>query len=195
MNSPANMHMKTASSQSHVDCKDDSFGDGSQITRRTFCNELLLTSTVIVLWASPIAGEAATLQESILAYPPRKIEGAERLIAGTSLYFEYPTRNDPAVLLRSSEGEYTAYSRKCSHAGCSVEFDATRRCLKCPCHQGTFDARIGHVMYGPPRRPLDQIVLQLRSGGQVWAVGKSIGRNAEGLARLARQQERGILQF
>jgi Rieske Fe-S protein len=112
-----------------------------------------------------------------------KIEGAEKLIVGSSLYFAYPTRNDPAVLLRSSEGEYTAYSRKCSHAGCSVEFDVARRWLKCPCHQGTYDVRIGHVIYGPPRRPLDQIVLEMRSGNQVWATGKSIGRDADRYAR------------
>jgi hypothetical protein len=30
-------------------------------------------------------------------------------------------------------------------------------------------------MYGPPPRPLDQIVLQMRAGSEVWAVGKTIG--------------------
>lgn len=159
--------------------QDNGSGNTSQITRRTFCNELLLTSTVVLLAPQTVSGESATAQESTVAYPPMKIDGAEKLIAGSSLYFEYPTRNDPAVLLRSSEGEYTAYSRKCSHAGCSVEFDTARRCLKCPCHQGTFDSRMGQVMYGPPRRPLDQIVLQMRSGGQVWAIGKSMGRNPD----------------
>jgi len=135
------------------------------------------------LGARTVAGETAVVQESEIAYPPRKIEGAEQLIVGSSLYFEYPTRNDPAVLLRSMEGEYMAYSRKCSHAGCSVEFDPGRRCLKCPCHRGTFDARMGYVIFGPPQRPLDQIVLQMRSGGQVWAIGKSVGRNAERIAK------------
>jgi Rieske Fe-S protein len=42
-----------------------------------------------------------------------------------------------------------------------------------PCHLGQFDARLGYVMYGPPQRPLDQIVLQMRAAGQVWATGKS----------------------
>jgi Rieske Fe-S protein len=169
--------LKTASEPAHIDNE-----DGAQISRRTFCNELLLSSTAVML-RSGVSGEVVTAQESTIAYPPMKIEGAEKLIVGSSLYFEYPTRNDPAVLLRSSEGEYTAYSRKCSHAGCSVEFDAARRCLKCPCHQGTYDVRIGHVIYGPPRRPLDQIVLEMRSGNQVWATGKSIGRDADRYAR------------
>lgn len=156
--------------------------DGSlPVTRRTFCNDLLLTSTGIVL-AAPAIGNTVAAQASMVAYPPRRIEGAETLLSGASLYFNYPTRNDPAVVLRTSEGELKAYSRRCSHAGCSVEFDAPRRCLTCPCHQGAYDARMGHVMFGPPRRPLDEIVLQVRAGGQVWAVGKSLGRNAELIA-------------
>ena len=155
----------------------------SQITRRTFCSELLLTSTGLVLAAQSVAANSPT-PDSTLAYPPMKIEGAEKLIPGSSLYFDYPTRNDPAVLVCLSEGEYSAFSRKCSHAGCSVEFDG-RKCLKCPCHLGQFDARLGYVMYGPPPRPLDHIVLQMRAGGQVWAIGKSVGRNDERFARNA----------
>jgi arsenite oxidase small subunit len=156
--------------------------DGSQpVTRRTFCSDLLLTSTGIVL-AAPAIGKAVSAQDSMVAYPPRKIEGAETLLPGASLYFNYPTRNDPAVVLRTHEGELKAYSRRCSHAGCSVEYDAPRRCLSCPCHQGAYDARMGQVMFGPPRQPLAEIALQVRAGGQVWAIGKSIGRNAELIA-------------
>jgi arsenite oxidase small subunit len=151
-------------------------------TRRAFCTDLLLTSTGLVL-AAPTTAKVLAAQDSMVAYPPRKIENAETLLPGSSLYFSFPTRNDPAVLLRSSEGEYRAYSRRCSHAGCSVDFDAPTRCLKCPCHRGTFDARMGYVMFGPPRRPLDEIVLQARGGGQVWAIGKSFGRNTETIAQ------------
>ena len=156
----------------------------SEISRRTFCNELLLTSTGLVLAAQSVVANSPSPPDSTLAYPPMKIEGAEKLVPGSSLYFDYPTRNDPAVLICLSEGEYAAFSRKCSHAGCSVEFDGGK-CLKCPCHLGQFDARLGYVMYGPPQRPLDHIVLQMRAGGQVWATGKSIGKNDERFARNA----------
>lgn len=152
----------------------------SHTTRRAFCADLLLTSTGLML-AAPAITKA---QDSMVAYPPRKIDGAELLLPGSSLYFNYPTRNDAAVLLRISESEYRAYSRRCTHAGCSVDFDGPSRSFKCPCHRGTFDARMGQVMYGPPRRPLDEIILEVRSGGYVWAVGKSNGRNTEIIADL-----------
>jgi Rieske Fe-S protein len=148
---------------------------GGEITRRTFCNRVLLTSVGLGLVANNLKGEAATQQTPPLAYPPLKIEGAERVMPGSFLYFTYPTANDPAVLVRAHDGECLAYSRKCAHLGCSVDFDPQRRCLRCPCHRGAYDPRTGYVMFGPPPRPLDQIVLQVRAGGEVWAVGKRIG--------------------
>jgi Rieske Fe-S protein len=148
---------------------------GSEIARRTFCNRVLLTSVGLGLAARSLRGEAKQAPTPKLAYPPLKIEGAERVMPGSYLYFTYPTANDPAVLVRAHDGECRAYSRKCAHLGCSVDFDRQRRCLRCPCHQGVYDSRTGYVMYGPPPRPLDQIVLQVRAGGEVWAVGKRIG--------------------
>ncbi|HCX29038.1 MAG TPA: hypothetical protein DHU55_04585 [Blastocatellia bacterium] len=148
---------------------------GSEITRRIFCNRMLLTSVGVGLAANNLRGETAKEQTPALAYPPLKVAGAERVMPGSFLYFSYPTANDPAVLVRAHDGEYLAYSRKCAHLGCSVDFDSERRCFKCPCHQGVYDPRTGYVMYGPPPRPLDQIMLQMRAGSEVWAVGKRIG--------------------
>ena len=157
----------------------------SHTTRRDFCADLMLSSAAFVLVASNVPTVEAA-QDSTVSYPPRRIEGAELLLPGSGLYFNYPTRNDPAVLLRSNDGEYRAYSRRCSHAGCSVDFDPSDRCLKCPCHAGTFDSRMGHVVFGPPRRPLDVIALQVRAGGQIWATGKSLGRDTEVITQSVR---------
>ena len=148
----------------------------SGITRRTFCNRALLTSAAVVVAGSKAAGQKDQ-QQNLLAYPPSKIEGAERVMPGSYLYFNYPKANDPAVLLRTTDGQYLAYSRKCAHLGCSVDYDSSARCLRCPCHRGVYDARNGYVMFGPPPKPLDQIVLQMRDGGELWAVGKRFGGN------------------
>lgn len=145
------------------------------IPRRTFCNRVLLTSAGLALAASDLKGQKKDQHGTSLFYPPVKIEGAERVLPGSFLYFNYPRANDPAVLVRSQDGEYLAYSRKCAHLGCSVDFNSARRCLECPCHRGIYDARTGYVVYGPPPRPLDQIVLQMRAGGELWAVGRRSG--------------------
>ena len=154
----------------------------SHTDRRSFCTGMLLTSAGLMLASSDVA-KTVTAQDSTVRYPPIRIEGAELLLPGSSLYFNYPTRNDPALLLRFSDNEFRAYSRRCSHAGCSVEFDRPSRCLRCPCHRGAYDARMGNVLLGPPRRPLDEIVLEMRAGGQLWAVGRTSGNNPEIVAQ------------
>jgi Rieske Fe-S protein len=147
----------------------------AEITRRRFCSCLLLTSTGLLIAATTPGSDAAAQQAPSLAYPPLKIEGAERLMPGSSLLFAYPTANDPAILVRAEDGQFYAYCQRCSHMGCSIYFERASRRLECPCHKGAFDPHTGLVLNGPPLRPLDLIVLQIRAGGEVWAVGKSIG--------------------
>jgi Rieske Fe-S protein len=148
------------------------------ITRRRFCNRVLLASTALALAAKGLRAQGVKRHGVLLEYPPIKIDGAESVMPGSFLYFSYPTSNDAAVLMRAPDGQYFAYARKCAHLGCSVDYNGARRCLICPCHQGTYDARTGFVLFGPPSRPLDPIVLQMRTGGQVWAVGKTIGNSS-----------------
>ena len=42
--------------------------------------------------------------------------------------------------------------------------------IRCPCHDGMFDMATGRPLAGPPRRPLPQIVLDVRDG-QIFATG------------------------
>lgn len=148
--------------------------DHEEITRREFCNCLLLTSTGLLIAATTSTPEAAAQQDPLLAYPPLRIEGGERLMPGSSLYFTFPRAGDPAILVRAQDGQYYAYSQKCSHMGCSIYFERASRRLECPCHKGAYDAQTGFVLNGPPTRPLDLIVLQMRAGGEVWAVGRTL---------------------
>jgi Rieske Fe-S protein len=149
-----------------------------QIDRRSFCGRALITSAGVVLTTKALSA-TPSIEQNLAVYPPQKIEAAERLLPGSFLYFNYPRRENQAVLVRGKDGEFVAFSRKCAHLGCAVEFDSTRRCLACPCHRGTYDSRTGYVIYGPPPRPLDQIILQVRAGGEVWAVGKTIGNSSD----------------
>lgn len=149
-----------------------------QFNRRVFCHRLLVTSSALLVSAAALQPVAAH-EDSQVAFPPLRIEGAEALMPGSSLYFNYPSRSDAAILVRSQAGEYYAFGQKCSHLGCSVYFDRNRRCLECPCHRGSYDAQTGFVLHGPPTHPLDQIALQMRAGGAVWAVGRSMGRGGD----------------
>jgi nitrite reductase/ring-hydroxylating ferredoxin subunit len=167
------MNMQKSSTPT-LDEQSDAPDHDDQVSRRTFCNRLLVTSSGLLIGAAALSSVAASANLQA-AYPPLRIEGAEGLMPGSSLYFNYPSRTDPAILVRSSAGEYYAFGQKCSHLGCSVYFDRNRRCLECPCHLGAYDAQTGFVLHGPPTQPLDQIALQMRAGGAVWAVSRSSG--------------------
>ncbi|MGH9880876.1 MAG: Rieske 2Fe-2S domain-containing protein [Pyrinomonadaceae bacterium] len=150
---------------------------GLDMTRRKFCSRLLVTLSALMLAARKLIARPSSQRGFQLAYPPMKIQDAERLMPGSYLNFVYPSANDPAILVRGDDGEYFAHSRRCAHLGCSVDFDSARRCLDCPCHHGAYDPKSGAVLYGPPTKSLEPIILQLRTGGEVWATGKGISNS------------------
>lgn len=149
-------------------------GEEAQVTRREFCNFLALTSTALFAAAAGFAAKAALDSRRAEEFAPAKIEGAEALAPGAALNFRYPTEDDTAILVRTREGEYHAFGQKCTHLACPVYLEQQRQRLECPCHEGGFDVRTGQVLYGPPPRPLDEIVLE-RRGAEVWAVGRKAG--------------------
>jgi ubiquinol-cytochrome c reductase iron-sulfur subunit len=64
-------------------------------------------------------------------------------------------------------GDYVAYSKICTHAGCPVSLyeQETSRIL-CPCHQSQFDVTQGSKpVFGPATRPLPQLPIGLDNEG------------------------------
>ncbi|MDT4955571.1 MAG: arsenite oxidase small subunit [Acidobacteriota bacterium] len=150
----------------------------AQVTRREFCNFLALTSTALFVGAAGFAGKAMLDRNRQPQYAPAKIDGAETLAPNSSLNFCYPTEKDTAILVRARDGQYFAYGQKCTHLSCPVYFEQQHGRLECPCHEGGFDVMTGNVLYGPPPRPLDSIELEVREGGEVWAIGRKAGSDA-----------------
>lgn len=155
--------------------------DESQVTRREFCNFLFLTSGAMLVGTAAFAGKSAYDAQFVPTYAPLKIEGASNLQPGMSLNFRYPTPQDSAILIRAQDGNYYAYGQKCTHLSCPVYYSKQHDRLECPCHEGGFDVHDGRNLYGPPPRPLDRIELEVRAGGEVWAMGRAAsgGENNE----------------
>jgi len=141
---------------------DESRAEAAPLSRRAFCRRAALSASAIAAAPALAAG-----QENV----ERKIEGAELLMLGYAMTFRYPTDRDLAILVRTRDGRYHAYTQNCTHQGCPVNFGRAHDRLECPCHQGAYDLQTGRNLFGPPRLPLTRINLELR-GGEVWAVGK-----------------------
>jgi thiosulfate dehydrogenase [quinone] large subunit len=62
---------------------------------------------------------------------------------------------DPGVIVQLADGTFVAFDAVCTHAGCTVGWDARDGVLLCPCHEAAFDPANGAaVLQGPARRPL-----------------------------------------
>lgn len=146
----------------------------TQVTRREFCNFLGLTSTALFVGAAGYAAKSEIETANATIPAPMRIEGAEELARNSALNFHYPTKTDPAILIRLNDGTYQAYGQKCTHLSCPVFYSPEHERIECPCHEAGFESRTGRVLYGPPPRPLDRVKLESKNG-QIWAVGQSKG--------------------
>jgi Rieske Fe-S protein len=140
-------------------------------TRRSFVNWLLGTSAGAFLVSvfypvgryliPPKAGESATASVT-LPIKPTDVK------PNTGLLFKFGNR--PGILVRTPAGELRAFSAVCTHLNCTVQYRADIGHIWCACHNGHFDLS-GQNISGPPPRPLDAFVVNVR-GTQI-VVSKS----------------------
>jgi Rieske Fe-S protein len=94
----------------------------------------------------------------------------KRILAGKVEDFRpgevFPFRNGQFYLVRYENGGFLALSLKCSHVGCSVLWDASKKQFQCPCHASRFDG-FGNVVNPPAPRALDMYPVSIEEG-QVW---------------------------
>jgi Rieske Fe-S protein len=55
---------------------------------------------------------------------------------------------------RDDDGQLVAVSPRCTHMGCTVDWNDSERTWDCPCHGSRYDVR-GQVVRGPAAKPLD----------------------------------------
>jgi Rieske Fe-S protein len=67
-------------------------------------------------------------------------------LSGKSSAYNHPT-GGPSLLL-SPNGQWKAFDATCTHAPCTVQYQASQ--IYCPCHGGVFDPSNGSVITGPP---------------------------------------------
>jgi Rieske Fe-S protein len=141
------------------------------VSRRDFTRFMVLTSLAFT------AGQFWILLQNRWRrgqgeLPIVAIAPVENIPVGGSLVFNYPTENDPCIVVRLDESTFVAYDRLCTHLLCPVLHDPEHGQLHCPCHEGYFDLATGRPLAGPPQRPLARITLEVRNG-TLYATGKS----------------------
>ena len=106
---------------------------------------------------------------SLLFMKPRRNEGefGGTVAAGTADSFptgsvtEFP--NGRFYLVRASDGGFLAVYRRCTHLGCTVDWQPEKNSFFCPCHASTFDMH-GEVQSPPAPRALDTFPVEIEEG-------------------------------
>lgn len=75
----------------------------------------------------------------------------EKIAPNSVAYFKYG--HLPAILLKTDQGELRAFSAKCTHLDCTVQYRPGSKKFFCACHDGFFNDK-GQNIAGPPPSPL-----------------------------------------
>jgi Rieske Fe-S protein len=81
----------------------------------------------------------------------------------TGQIFKFGSR--PGIIVRTASGELRAFSAVCTHLNCTVQYRPDVSHIWCACHNGHYDLN-GKNVEGPPPRPLDSFVVNVR-GNQI----------------------------
>jgi nitrite reductase/ring-hydroxylating ferredoxin subunit len=149
----------------------DRIREDAPITRRDYLRMLVTISGGLFAGTAAVALGFFRRRDEATG---RVVRVAEAIPPGSSARFRYPTDDDPAIAIRLADGSLVAYSSVCTHLSCTVLWNHEEGRIDCPCHDGKFDPLDGHVLAGPPPRPLPRIELLERPDG-VYAVGTTSG--------------------
>ncbi|HTU33784.1 MAG TPA: Rieske (2Fe-2S) protein [Candidatus Acidoferrum sp.] len=142
--------------------------DGTKVTRRSFGKAI--AGGIGALIVASLWGLREWYHRRL--NPIRVIAQTNEIPVRGSKIFQYPTDIAPCILVRTTETEYVAYSRLCTHNSCPVFWRPEDNAFACPCHGGMFSITNGAVLQGPPPRPLPRVLLEIR-GDDILAVGMS----------------------
>ena len=100
--------------------------------------------------------------------PPPVAESTSRSVSAAKVgelknnngkIFKFGSR--PALLVRTVEGEYRAFSAVCTHLNCTVQYREDLHEIWCACHNGLYDLE-GRNVSGPPPRPLEMFEVHVQ---------------------------------
>ena len=67
-----------------------------------------------------------------------------------------------AVVVALAGGSVAAFSRRCTHSGCTADYDDATKLIVCPCHGSRFDPENGGApVNGPATLPLQSIPVEV----------------------------------
>lgn len=136
------------------------------ISRRSFLDWLLGTAAggfmmavlyPVTRFLLPPEVAESSVSSVVLPFP------ATELARNAGRIFRFGTR--PGIIVRTPSGDLRAFSARCTHLDCTVQYRDDLSHIWCACHNGHFDLN-GRNIAGPPPEPLQGFDVNLR-GDQI----------------------------
>ncbi|MFJ8044359.1 Rieske (2Fe-2S) protein [Kitasatospora sp. NPDC096147] len=125
-------------------------------SRRTLlCGAVLAAGGAGALTA---CGSSGSADQPAASGPVQVGAVADVPVGGGKVY-----REQRIVVTQPAEGQYKAFSAKCTHAGCVVD-EVKDGTVNCPCHYSKFTIADGAVKEGPAPSPLPQYQVVVKDG-------------------------------
>lgn len=132
-----------------------------EISRRKFLGIMTGVPLVLSVGTPAVAvGKMISPPEALRPLPPRMaiLKEDELLEKPKEIIYD----GLPAMIFKKGN-EYRAFSRVCTHLGCTVMWNEAEKRFECPCHGGIFDED-GNVLVGPPPKPLTRLRAWVEDG-------------------------------
>jgi Rieske Fe-S protein len=133
-----------------------------QVTRKRFVDWVI---------GSSVGGFLAAVLYPVTRYlvPPRVAESTLNAVVvpfqpgdlapNSARIFKFGSR--PGILIRTPNGELRAFSARCTHLDCTVQYRDDLAHIWCACHNGHYDLT-GRNIEGPPPTPLEAYDVAVR---------------------------------
>jgi cytochrome b6-f complex iron-sulfur subunit len=110
--------------------------------------------TVVMKFVSPVKG-SETIRESM------KVAAVDDIAQNSAKIVRF--NRDPVIVVHTESGQFKAFSARCTHLGCIVQFktDEGAPHFTCNCHQSQFDIN-GRNFAGPAPRPLTPLKVSIQ---------------------------------
>ncbi len=155
--------MAISEQPNHAEHSPQSVSEDEANERRRFAR--LLLAGAITAYAAPFP---YVLYQFLVApafrhkpASPLALGSAESLFV-TQNYIATKLGDKNVMLLRSADG-IKAFNLRCTHAGCTVEWQPNMQKFVCHCHGGEFHAD-GSVAKIPPTKPLEELTIKHENG-------------------------------
>jgi len=110
--------------------------------------------------ASPVeqAAQAAAVKEVV-------IPDIQSIPKNSAKMFKFGTKT--SMLIHHEDDTWVAMTAVCTHLGCTPTYEADKKRIFCPCHNGVYDPKTGGNVSGPPPKPLTLYKVEITEGKAV----------------------------